>query len=68
MTCSECIWCALNSPARPDRICCNVKSPNYNQTIPALLTDEMGCDAGESKREHDYRNMTPWQFASKYYM
>ena len=49
-------------------VCCNEKSSNYNQIFPKEEMDIMGCDEGETKQAVDYRNMTAWEFASKYYM
>lgn len=44
--------------------CKNEDSENYGKP-----TDKMGdCDDCETRRAYDYRTMTAWEFASKYYM
>lgn len=68
MKCSECYWCALNHALSDKVVCCNEKSSNYNQLFPKEEREIMGCDEGETKQAVDYRNMTAWEFASKYYM
>lgn len=32
------------------------------------VAEQMECEDAETQQAVDYRNMTPWQFASKYYM
>ena len=68
MKCSECYWSALNTPAGSDRVCCNKDSGRYNEIIPEEDAKRCGCEQGESEQAVDYRTMTPWQFACKYYM
>lgn len=68
MKCSECYWCTLNHALSDKVVCCNEKSSNYNQLFPKEQIEIKGCDDGETKQAVDYRNMTAWEFASKYYM
>lgn len=57
MLCSECGY-------NENGICTNKESDNYNHKMK--LQNE--CGIGESKQAVDYYRLTPWQFASKYYM
>ncbi len=68
MQCSECYWCTLNHALSDEVVCCNEKSENYNKVFPKDQCNTQGCESGQTKQEIDYWNMTPWQFASKYYM
>lgn len=68
MKCSECYWCELNHPLSNEKICCNQESENYNMLFPKEEANDRGCEHGESREAVDYRNMTAWEFASKYYM
>lgn len=68
MKCSECYWCALNHALSDEVVCCNKKSSNYNQLFSTEEIEIKGCDKGETKQAVDYRTMTAWEFASKYYM
>ncbi len=68
MKCSECYWCTLNHALSDEAVCCNEKSKNYNQLFSKQEREIRGCDEGQTRREVDYRNMTAWEFASKYYM
>lgn len=67
MKCVECYWLAKNSTIGLDMVCCNKKSGNYNKIFSKEDVEKSGCDCGESKEAVDYRTLTPWQFASKYY-
>lgn len=67
MKCSECYWCTLNSPTGSDVVCCNRASENYNKVFSEKVSQETECEDAESERAVDYRELTPWQFASKYY-
>lgn len=68
MNCKECYWCALNHSLSDKFICCNEKSRNYNEIFPKEEREIKGCEDGEIKQAVDYRNMTAWGFASRYYM
>lgn len=68
MNCKDCYWCNLNHALSDKVVCCNEKSSNYNQIFPKEEMDIMGCEDGETKQAVDYRNMTSWEFASRYYM
>lgn len=68
MECAECYWSAPNTATGSGRVCCNKDSPRYNEVIPKDETARTGCGQGESEQAVDYRTMTPWQFACKYYM
>lgn len=68
MKCSECYWCALNKLIGNEMVCCNQESENYNKIFTKEETETMECEDAETKQAVDYRNMTPWQFASRYYM
>lgn len=68
MKCNECYWCALDSALSNERVCCNQESKNYNKIFTEEETETMDCEDAETKQAVDYRNMTPWEFASRYYM
>ncbi len=68
MKCKNCGWCYLNSALSTDKVCCNPESINYNNIISEEQIEESGCDKGETIEAIDYKNMTAWEFASKYYM
>lgn len=68
MKCSECYWSAPNAATGHERVCCNKDSERYNEIIPEEEAARAGCERGESEQAVDYRTMTPWQFACKYYM
>ena len=68
MSCIDCYWSALNSGTSSDRVCCNKESEHYNEVISKEDAKKSGCDAGESEQAVDYRNLTAWDFAVKYYM
>lgn len=68
MRCHECCWSALNAATGTDRVCCNRLSTNYNRIISADAAAREGCEHGETRQAVDYRTMTPWEFACKYYM
>lgn len=65
MNCSECYWCNANLKKMT---CGNPESENYNKSFSKDKIENMGCNAGETKKAVDYKNMTAWEFASKYYM
>ena len=68
MKCNECYWCTLNHATSTDVVCCNQESENYNKIFSKEVAEQMECEDAETQQAVDYRNMTPWQFASKYYM
>lgn len=68
ITCSECYWCSLSHALSDQKVCCNNESEHYNQEFPKGEASKRGCNVGETQQAVDYRNMTAWQFASKYYM
>lgn len=68
MKCSECYWCTLNHELSDEKVCCNQESKNYNKIFTKEETEKMDCEEAETKQAVDYRNMTPWEFASRYYM
>lgn len=68
MKCSDCYWCKLCHALSNEKVCCNSESENYNKIFPKEEAENMGCEAGETRQAVDYRNMTAWEFASKYYM
>lgn len=68
MGCKDCYWCTLNKPTGNEMVCCNQESKNYNKIFTKEEVETMECEDAETKQAVDYRNMTPWQFASKYYM
>lgn len=67
MKCNKCYWCEENCAFSKDMICCNEDSENYSKLFPKEKLENYGCEKGETEEEFDYRNMTPWKFASKYY-
>ena len=68
MKCNECYWYASNKPLNDEKVCCNKESENYNKIFTEAETANMECEDAESEEAVDYKNMTPWEFASKYYM
>lgn len=68
MDCIECYWSAPDTAAGTGRVCRNRDSGRYGKTIPAADAGRAGCEKGETEQAVDYRTMTPWQFACKYYM
>lgn len=68
MNCCECYYSKLNHGLSKEKICCNQESSNYNRIFQEYECVNCGCDKGVSTEEFDYKNMTAWQFASKYYM
>ena len=68
MKCSECGWSAPNKATGSERVCCNKGSGRYNEVMNKETAEHTGCEQGESQQAIDYRNMTPWDFACKYYM
>lgn len=68
MKCNECYWCVLNKPLDSEKVCCNQESENYNKIFTEEKTKTKECKDAETRQVVDYRTMTPWQFASKYYM
>jgi len=68
MKCNECYWCALNSSFDNKRVCCKQDSENYNKIFTKEETEVTECKDAETKQAVDYKNMTPWEFASRYYM
>lgn len=67
MTCKDCYWYKQETALSQKRLCCNKNSKYYNQ----VLSEEVeiaGCKCAETKQAVDYREMTAWQFAAKYYM
>ena len=69
MNCNECCWCKYNNANEKDenKVCCNRDSENYNKIFTEEEAENMTCELAETQRAVDYRQMTPWQFASKYY-
>ena len=69
MNCADCFWIrrAFNAAAKKEMVCCNEKSENFNKLFAKDALKEAGCDCGESQIAGDYRTMTAWDFASKYY-
>ena len=68
MKCKECYWCTLNNALSNKKVCCNQKSKNYNKILTNEEIETFICEDAETKEEIDYRTMTPWEFASRYYM
>jgi len=68
MKCKECFWCALNTAIGRDHVCCNKESKHYNSLLTESQINQDACDSAETEQAHDYKTLTPWQFASKYYM
>ena len=68
MVCKECYWCTLNHALGREMVCCNQESENYNKIFTEEEAKTIGCENAETRREVDYKNMTAWEFASKYYM
>lgn len=68
MKCKDCYWCKSNNALSGEKICCNEKSNFYNQTFLKEKIEEFSCEYAETKIAVDYRNMTAWEFASRYYM
>lgn len=66
--CNECYWSRRVSATSEEQVCCNENSEHYNEVFPKEESMERGCEEGETRKAIDYRNMTAWQFASKYYM
>lgn len=66
MNCNECYWCTLNDGT--NYVCCNRDSENYNKIFTSEEIENVKCEDAETERAIDYQKMTPWQFASKYYM
>ena len=46
------------------KVCVNEKSEHFGETRE-LRAD--GCSLYEDQKAYDYKHMTAWQFASKYY-
>lgn len=67
MRCCDCYWAMLNFAGSTDRVCCNKKSENYNKVFSEEELKKSGCGCGESEVAIDYRTLTPWEFAKKYY-
>lgn len=67
MDCKGCYWCESNNALGEEKVCCNEKSMNYNQVFTKERLEKSGCEYGETKQAVDYRNMTAWEFASRYY-
>lgn len=68
MNCADCYWGKSNNALNSEKICCNEKSPNYNQVFSTENAEKNGCKYAETGQAVDYRNMTAWEFALKYYM
>lgn len=68
MKCSECCWCTKSETTNTEIVCSNKESENYNKVFTNEVAEQMECEDAETQQAVDYRNMTPWQFASKYYM
>lgn len=68
MTCEECYWCQPEAALGESMVCCNKDSEFYLKVFPKEEVTKRGCDLAETQQAVDYRELTPWQFASKYYM
>ena len=68
MTCKECYWCKQETALSQKRVCCNENSENYNEVFPEDEAETSSCEYAETKQAVDYREMTAWQFAARYYM
>ncbi|KAI4445303.1 hypothetical protein C823_007810 [Eubacterium plexicaudatum ASF492] len=68
MNCRDCYWSKTNNILTDEEICCNENSSYYNQIISTEKVEQNGCENGETKQTVDYKNMTAWEFASRYYM
>ena len=68
MNCNECYWSTLEHVLSDKKVCCKRESKNYNKIFTNEEIKTMDCEDAETKREVDYKNMTPWEFASRYYM
>ncbi len=68
MSCKECYWCKKETPLGSKRVCCNENSPNCNKVFSEQEASKRGCELAETQQAVDYREMTAWEFAAKYYM
>lgn len=68
MNCKDCYWSKPKDSSNNEKICCNEESKNYNKTFTPEQIRAMKCDDAETKQAVDYRRMTPWEFACRYYM
>ena len=68
LTCNECYWCSSNDSLSDDMVCCNQKSENYNKIFSEEESKTKNCEHAETEQAIDYFRLTPWEFASKYYM
>lgn len=66
-SCVNCGWCVINNPLKNDKVCCNTKSPNYNNIFFNDEAKQKTCNEMESQQAVDYVRMNAWEFASKYY-
>ena len=64
MRCKECYWCNNLGTYKVWR---NKESKNNNTVLKKEDTENLECKDAESVVAVDYRNMTPWEFAVKYY-
>lgn len=67
MNCKDCFWCTLNNSYSSNKVCCNRNSKNFNKIFTSEEINNMICEDVETEQAVDYRNMTAWQFANKYY-
>ena len=68
LTCEDCYWCGPVLDSDSKKRCCNQSSANCDRVFSLEEAKIMECDDAETERAVDYRNMTAWQFASKYYI
>ena len=75
LNCSECYWCALGPNATDDhihdnieKVCLNGDSEHCRVKFKRKESFNRGCEHGETREAIDYKNMTAWEFANKYYM
>ena len=68
MSCLDCRSCANNNIAvNTDKVCCEPMSPRYNKVVTAEMASRLSCPLEETQQAYDWRNMSPWDFANKYY-
>ena len=68
LSCIECRHCSACETADGHRKTCgNPLSPRYNQVMTEDMAGRISCDMQETQQAYDYRHLTPWEFANKYY-
>lgn len=59
----QCVECHYNKENK----CTCKESENFGNIIDSSIINQ-GCEQDLSQQAYDYTHMTPWEFASKYYM